>query len=129
MKIRLLPLILMFATVNPHISAASSDDAWAELDENSKATCIELSKLTAAVSLTKYPNQFEENVLVLVRGERNPQSIGNGQLGETATFACLYNKITLKAEISDLATSAYLEQNDEGETVADPSKLNPLSCP
>ena len=121
--------IFMFFSLNSNIAMASSDEAWAELDANSKATCIKSSHLTSAKSLTKFPNQFEGSVLVLVRGKRNAQSSSNGQIGETATFACLYNKVTLKAEISDLADSAYQEQFEGGQIKPNTSKLDPLSCP
>ena len=127
MKTCLATFILLFCGVNLNTTLASSDEAWAELFANSKATCIKLSNLTSAKSLTKYPNQFEDSVLVLVRGIRNAQSSNNGKIGETATFACLYDKITLKAEISDLSDSAYQEQFDTGQKMLNPSQLDPLS--
>ncbi len=129
MKTRFAIVVFLLFTMNSNMATASSDEAWAALDANSKAACIKLSHLTAAKSLTKYPNQFEGSVLVLVHGKRNAQSSSNGQIGETATFACLYNKVTLKAEISDLASSAYQEQFDVGQTKLNSSKLDPLSCP
>ena len=121
--------VFLLCGINANIALASSDEAWAELYKNSKSACIKLSHLTSAKSLTKYPNQFEGSVLVLVRGERNAQSSSNGQVGDIATFACLYDKVTFKAEISDLADSAYQEQFEVGQTKPNPSKLDPLSCP
>lgn len=121
--------VFLFCGINANIALASSDEAWAELDANSKAACIKLSHLTSAKSLTKYPNQFEGSVLVLVRGKRNAQSSSNGQVGEIATFACLYDKVTLKAEISDLADSAVMEQSADSYSKLSATQLDPLSCP
>lgn len=76
---------------------ASSSNAWAALESNARKACIAKSGLKDA-KIDGKMTDFKNHVVVTVRGKWKPQHMKN----KSATFLCLYDKRTKKAETSEL---------------------------
>ncbi|MCE9649541.1 MAG: hypothetical protein K8R18_07950 [Parvibaculum sp.] len=78
-------------------ACASSDAAWNDLAREAKRACIVKSDLKDAKIDGKITG-FEGHVVATVKGEWKPKYMK----GAKATFLCLYDKRTKKAETSEL---------------------------
>lgn len=76
---------------------ASSDDALAELERDAKKACVVASDLKDAKIDGKITG-FEGHVVATVKGKWKLKYMG----GASATFLCLYDKRTKKAQTSEL---------------------------
>lgn len=76
---------------------ASSEAAWKQLETDARKACIVKSDLKEARIDGKITG-FEGHVVATVKGKWKPQHMKN----KSATFLCLYDKRTKKAETSEL---------------------------
>lgn len=90
--------VLAFALAGVALPAfASSDAAWKQLEVDARKACIVKSDLKDARIDGKITG-FEGHVVATVKGKWKPKYMK----GAKATFLCLYDKRTKKAETSEL---------------------------
>lgn len=91
-------IFLMLALTGAVFPAfASSDAAWKQLETEARKACIVKSDLKDARIDGKITG-FEGHVVATVKGKWKPKYMK----GAKATFLCLYDKRTKKAETSEL---------------------------
>jgi hypothetical protein len=89
--------VLAFVLTGALPAIASSDAAWKQLETDARKACIVKSDLADARIDGKITG-FEGHVVATVKGKWRPKYMK----GKSATFLCLYDKRTKKAETSEL---------------------------